>query len=128
MCHPEDYFIERKQLDRLLRKETGKVNFEIRLINNDGKTSVCKIVATLYGRTMIPSVSSLLSSTELADSPVCHGYIINNFSNMITDLRSDNVTRPSGLMLKHMFSAPVGDMVLDEDPSVNELEQYTASL
>ncbi|MEZ5010389.1 MAG: PAS domain S-box protein [Bacteroidales bacterium] len=45
LCHPEDYFIERKQLDRLLRKETGKVNFEIRLINNDGKTSVCKIVA-----------------------------------------------------------------------------------
>lgn len=46
LCHPEDYFIERKQLDRLLRKEARKVNFEIRFINNDGKTSVCKIVSS----------------------------------------------------------------------------------
>jgi len=45
LCHPDDYFIERKQLDRLLRKEVSKVKFEIRLINNDGKTSVCKLVA-----------------------------------------------------------------------------------
>lgn len=45
LCHPDDYFIERKQLDRLLRKEVKTVNFEIRLINNDGNTSVCKIVA-----------------------------------------------------------------------------------
>lgn len=45
LCHPEDYFIERKQLDRLLRGELKTVNFEVRLINNDGKTSVCKIVA-----------------------------------------------------------------------------------
>lgn len=45
LCHPDDYFIERKQLDRLLRKEVKTVSFEIRLINNDGKTSVCKVVS-----------------------------------------------------------------------------------
>lgn len=45
LCHPDDYFILRKQLDRLLRREIRIVNFEIRLINNDGKTAVCKVVA-----------------------------------------------------------------------------------
>ncbi|HUS86251.1 MAG TPA: PAS domain-containing protein [Bacteroidales bacterium] len=46
LCHPDDYFIERKHLDRLLRKEEEKVHFEIRLINNEGTTSVCKILAS----------------------------------------------------------------------------------
>jgi PAS domain S-box-containing protein len=45
LCHPDDYFIERKQLDRLLRKVTEKVDYEIRLINNDGVTCVCKVIA-----------------------------------------------------------------------------------
>lgn len=48
LCHPDDYFIERKQLDRLLRKEAMTVKYEIRLINNDGKTSVCKVVANAF--------------------------------------------------------------------------------
>jgi PAS domain S-box-containing protein len=43
LCHPEDYFVERKQLDRLLRKELESVGYEIRLINNDGKTFVCSV-------------------------------------------------------------------------------------
>jgi len=47
---------------------------------------------------------------------------------MITDLRSDTVTRPGRHMLDFMFSARVGDMVLDEDPMVNQLEDYTAKL
>lgn len=46
LCHPEDYFIERKQLDRLLRKEVTSVSYEIRLINNDGITCVCKIIVS----------------------------------------------------------------------------------
>ena len=46
---------------------------------------------------------------------------------MKTDLRSDTVTRPTTGMLEHMFSASVGDMVLNEDPAVNELEQFKHS-
>lgn len=48
--------------------------------------------------------------------------------NMIIDLRSDTVTRPGKKMLESMFSARVGDMVLDEDPMVNELESYIAAM
>lgn len=44
------------------------------------------------------------------------------------DLRSDTVTRPGKEMLEFMFSASVGDMVLGEDPMVNELEEYSAQL
>jgi threonine aldolase len=44
------------------------------------------------------------------------------------DLRSDTVTKPSKNMLESMFEAKVGDDVFGEDPTVNELEQFAASL
>jgi threonine aldolase len=44
------------------------------------------------------------------------------------DLRSDTVTKPSEAMRKAMYSAEVGDDVYKEDPTVNELEKYTANL
>ena len=44
------------------------------------------------------------------------------------DLRSDTVTRPSAAMLAAMSSAPVGDDVYDEDPTVAELEAEVAGL
>ncbi len=43
LCHPDDYLIERQNLDRLLRKEAETVLYESRLINNDGVSIVCKI-------------------------------------------------------------------------------------
>lgn len=46
----------------------------------------------------------------------------------ITDLRSDTVTKPSPAMLQAMFSAPVGDDVYGEDPTVNALEAKAAAL
>ncbi|HDZ40826.1 MAG TPA: PAS domain-containing protein [Bacteroidetes bacterium] len=46
LCHPDDYLIERQILDRMLRKETDTASFEVRLINNDGKTIVSKIRAS----------------------------------------------------------------------------------
>jgi len=46
LCHPDDYLIERQSLDRMLRKESDRVSFEARLINNDGKTIVSKIRAS----------------------------------------------------------------------------------
>lgn len=44
------------------------------------------------------------------------------------DLRSDTVTRPTPTMRDAMFSAPVGDDVFGEDPSVNALEEKVAKL
>ncbi len=44
------------------------------------------------------------------------------------DLRSDTVTRPTEEMLDAMMNAQVGDMVFGDDPAVNELEHYAASL
>ncbi len=44
------------------------------------------------------------------------------------DLRSDTVTKPSKEMLEQMLVAPLGDDVFNEDPSVNELQNYAAQL
>ena len=44
------------------------------------------------------------------------------------DLRSDTVTNPSKKMLDFMFQAKLGDDVFEEDPTVNELQAYAASL
>ncbi len=42
------------------------------------------------------------------------------------DFRSDTVTVPSAEMREFMFNAKVGDDVMNEDPSVNELQQFAA--
>lgn len=47
---------------------------------------------------------------------------------MLIDLRSDTVTRPTPGMRDAMFSAPLGDDVFGEDPTVNALEEKIASL
>ena len=44
------------------------------------------------------------------------------------DLRSDTVTKPSKAMREAMASAEVGDDVLGEDPTVNQLQDMIASL
>ena len=44
------------------------------------------------------------------------------------DLRSDTVTRPSAEMLQRMMAAPTGDDVYGDDPTVNELQEYTAKI
>jgi len=46
----------------------------------------------------------------------------------IIDLRSDTVTKPTQEMREAMLSAPVGDDVIDIDPTVVELQEYTARL
>jgi threonine aldolase len=48
--------------------------------------------------------------------------------NKIIDLRSDTVTKPSDEMRQTMAVAEVGDDVLGDDPTVNNLENYTAEL
>ncbi len=47
---------------------------------------------------------------------------------MIIDLRSDTVTRPTPGMLAAMHSAPVGDDVFNEDPTIIALEEKAATL
>jgi threonine aldolase len=44
------------------------------------------------------------------------------------DFRSDTVTLPTPAMKDAMNNAPLGDDVFGEDPSINELEHYAASL
>ena len=44
------------------------------------------------------------------------------------DLRSDTVTQPTPAMREAMISAPVGDDVYGEDPTVARLEQRVAAL
>lgn len=47
---------------------------------------------------------------------------------MRVDFRSDTITKPTHEMKEFMMNAPVGDDVFEEDPTINELEQYTANL
>ena len=47
---------------------------------------------------------------------------------MAIDLRSDTVTKPSEAMRQAMASAPVGDDVYGDDPTVNSLEERVAEL
>lgn len=49
-------------------------------------------------------------------------------SNEWIDLRSDTVTKPSAEMRNAMHMAKVGDDVFKEDPTVNQLEEQTASM
>jgi threonine aldolase len=44
------------------------------------------------------------------------------------DFRSDTVTKPTPAMLDAMFNAEVGDDVFSEDPTINELQRFTAEL
>src|SRR5690606_31977869 len=47
---------------------------------------------------------------------------------MIADFRSDTVTKPSPEMREAMANAEVGDDVWGDDPTVNELESFTAEM
>ena len=48
--------------------------------------------------------------------------------NKIIDLRSDTVTLPNKEMRQSIFDARVGDDVLEEDPTIQKLEQYASKL
>ena len=47
---------------------------------------------------------------------------------MLIDLRSDTFTKPTPEMLETMMNADVGDDVFGEDPTVNNLESFGASM
>jgi threonine aldolase len=50
------------------------------------------------------------------------------FDDGIADFRSDTVTRPTPEMLKAMATAPLGDDVYSDDPTVNALEADSAAV
>jgi len=50
------------------------------------------------------------------------------FDDGIADFRSDTVTRPTPEMLAAMVAAPLGDDVYHDDPTVNLLEEESASV
>jgi threonine aldolase len=50
------------------------------------------------------------------------------FSDGTADFRSDTVTRPTPRMIEAMASAPVGDDVYHDDPTVNALEEESAKV
>lgn len=49
------------------------------------------------------------------------------FADGLADFRSDTVTRPTRAMLEAMASAPLGDDVYHDDPTVNLLEEESAA-
>ena len=49
-------------------------------------------------------------------------------SSTLVDLRSDTVTRPTAAMRDAMLSAPLGDDVFGDDPSVNALQEQIAGM
>lgn len=46
----------------------------------------------------------------------------------LIDLRSDTITKPTAEMMAFMMSAPVGDDVFGEDPTINLLENESAQM
>ncbi len=49
-------------------------------------------------------------------------------TDVLIDLRSDTVTKPSPEMRRAMFEAEVGDDVYGEDPTINRLEKRAAEI
>ncbi|MEZ5230493.1 MAG: low-specificity L-threonine aldolase [Acidimicrobiales bacterium] len=47
---------------------------------------------------------------------------------VVVDLRSDTVTQPTDAMWDAMRSSPLGDDVMGDDPTINELEAFAADL
>jgi threonine aldolase len=54
--------------------------------------------------------------------------LTNKPASATVDLRSDTVTRPVPAMREAMFSAPLGDDVFGDDPSVNALQEKIAAM
>ena len=60
--------------------------------------------------------------------PQGHQAYMTQYFGKIVDLRSDTVTRPTPTMREAMMSAPVGDDVFGDDPTVNALQDKLAAM
>lgn len=77
------------------------------------------------------------SITSLAVKKVCAVAAVGRVSrsilsaralSVVVDLRSDTVTSPTRVMIEQALTAKTGDDVFSEDPTVLELEEYSANL
>lgn len=59
---------------------------------------------------------------------ISEAFIPSQMANMMIDLRSDTVTRPTATMMAAMNAAEVGDDVFQEDPTVSALENRIAGM
>lgn len=67
-------------------------------------------------------------ASALAMSEVVVPITMREYSTDRIDLRSDTVTQPTAAMREAIFTAPVGDDVLGDDPTVKALEALTAEI
>jgi threonine aldolase len=65
---------------------------------------------------------------QLRRRPLCRRLKLTLSPRRVIDLRSDTVTLPSPEMIKYSLSAPLGDDVMGEDPTVQKLQQYVADM
>src|SRR5450631_4518932 len=80
----------------------------------------------------LPARNVLLDSSLNSDQRA-HMYDTANANqasaaDLVNDLRSDTVTKPSPAMRRAMFEAEVGDDVYAEDPTINRLEKRAAEV
>ncbi|KAJ2393417.1 hypothetical protein H4S02_000218 [Coemansia sp. RSA 2611] len=72
--------------------------------------------------------SMAVEEPEVVAIAVRPGVVDTDMQKVIRSVGHDTATTPSPAMLAAMVSAPVGDDVLGEDPTVNELEHMVANL
>ena len=68
------------------------------------------------------------SSYNLSTKTTTSIHTSDSSTRRIVDLRSDTVTSPTYDMLQTALQAKIGDDVMGEDPTIQELEKYMASL
>ncbi|XP_006814697.1 uncharacterized protein LOC102802143 [Saccoglossus kowalevskii] len=82
-------------------------------------------------RNWIPSLSSV-SRTTVTRQPYANYYthqkVSDDENKVVVDLRTDTLTEPDSEMRNAMVNAKIGDDVLDEDPTVKELERTAAAM
>ncbi len=83
-------------------------------------------VSTSLNNHIIIHKNGLQRISKTIPVPVLHTHI-RSFTKLI-DMRSDTVTKPTQPMLQTTLTAPIGDDIFSEDPTIQSLQQYTAKL
>ncbi|KAF3853796.1 hypothetical protein F7725_014484 [Dissostichus mawsoni] len=105
------------------------------------KTFSCRVLCKLLKHEVVASKKTLSARDAAAGSPgrsSARGYYNSGKVSQprpgkaahvrVVDLRSDTVTKPGPAMRQAMAAAEVGDDVMREDPSVNELQEIAAEM
>ncbi|KAK5881470.1 hypothetical protein CesoFtcFv8_022263 [Champsocephalus esox] len=105
------------------------------------KTFSCRVLCKLVNHEVVASKKTLSARDAAAGFPgrsSARGYYNSGKASQpgpgkaahvrVVDLRSDTVTKPGLSMRQAMAAAEVGDDVMREDPSVNELQEIAAEM